>query len=928
MRLHTRRAINGSYNLKDPPGSPKLMYPGPQWVPDSLRASWCAAETLTRCSPHGTPVTYKSMRRMLDYVLPHQRERCKVGIELMLRDGRFTPERAPSSACSFTNLNLSRLEPPGLRNSPRRGSPRAPHLQDDYLDKLLESHQEAMTEFAKWRDEPKPTLWCSEGSTSETTPSPRVGNPYQTPNVAGMKVSAHEAQSRLERVQVARPYVSSSYTELERISEAPFERVMSSLPSSESDASAVVQEQSHKTVLTREPPKGSSLSDVKPSSEMVRPVDLREPGKGMAAKSRLLLSSAHAPVHSELPQPNPRRGNVPRVLPEAIQKVSASETRSSPERVQIARYEASPSSAKPDCLSAPPGFSTGPPSVALEFQLACKPLTEGSKPQFFKLSPETVVPISRPSPSLSMHAKPLEQSNKTVLSREFPRGNSLTGVKPSSRDISALASPIRVNPRASMKPSTTRREVSTEKGPSAAKCSPLPNAAPMLRKSTPVSSLRAPAARSSEDGATLSFPTNSIRHTLETVSTRRVVRVTAHREPETPSQLSREAAPPRSVGPAVEQALVLSSSKEGEERRVYDTVVSIQRKSEGPHSPSSETARKQSNPSEVTEGKWLARAAMYIRERMNARSSVCDEFIRCTLKGPPDKSRASEATKEVQRCDVDVVNEESKASVSPRSPGTCPESSKLSRSPPEAAILQCSSLSLHSCKKTRLTVTSLSPVLSVKREIFAPFFSSRSARFSQTFPSPSQPSSGLSGPFPKSSDDEDYKPQPLKVVSLTHASSVEQHSPEIEGSAPYPVLRPGITQTSLSRLPSLEEWWQARCKPPDVMAEPEQRNNSLVSNNGGSSATKRSPLTEAVYTLPIPPSARSLRMCNPHHTSPELVWRVLQPPDWAAIRRSLNRVVSKFEPRRRNSHSPLGSVRFASSVHVFSCLHTALEISH
>ena len=62
MRLHTRRAINGSYNLKDPPGSPTIKYPGPQWVPDNLRAAWCAAKTLTRCLSRDTSTTYESAR--------------------------------------------------------------------------------------------------------------------------------------------------------------------------------------------------------------------------------------------------------------------------------------------------------------------------------------------------------------------------------------------------------------------------------------------------------------------------------------------------------------------------------------------------------------------------------------------------------------------------------------------------------------------------------------------------------------------------------------------------------------------------------------------------------------------------------------------------------------------------------------------------
>ena len=240
MRLHTRRVIHGSYNLKDPPGSPKLMYPGPQWVPDSLRASWCAAETLTHCSPQGTPVTYKSTHRMLDYVLPHQRERCEVGIELMLRDGRFTPERAPSSACSSTDLNLSRLEPPGLRKSPRRSRSRAPRLQDNSLDRLLTNYQESMNELAKWREESKDMFRSFSGSVSKLETSQNVGSCPRMSSVARMKVSKPETRDQLEQAQTARPYADSSSTELERTSKAPFERVISSLSSTKSVVSAVI----------------------------------------------------------------------------------------------------------------------------------------------------------------------------------------------------------------------------------------------------------------------------------------------------------------------------------------------------------------------------------------------------------------------------------------------------------------------------------------------------------------------------------------------------------------------------------------------------------------------------------------------------------------------------------------------------------------
>ena len=137
VRLHSWRASHGSYNLKDPPGSPTLKYPGPQWVPDNLRAAWCAAETLTHCLSRDASLTYKSAHWMLDSVLPDQCEHCEIGIELMLMDGHFTPEQAPCTR-SYTDSSPLTPESMGLRKSLRRGSgSRAPCLQDNTLDKIL-----------------------------------------------------------------------------------------------------------------------------------------------------------------------------------------------------------------------------------------------------------------------------------------------------------------------------------------------------------------------------------------------------------------------------------------------------------------------------------------------------------------------------------------------------------------------------------------------------------------------------------------------------------------------------------------------------------------------------------------------------------------------------------------------------------------------
>jgi len=440
------------------------------------------------------------------------------------------------------------------------------------------------------------------------------------------------------------------------------------------------------------------------------------------------------------------------------------------------------------------------------------------------------------------------------------------------------------------------------------------------------------------------------------------------------------------IGHAVKQALALSSSKEGEERQTYVAVISIQRKSEGqlspntstafrppavtsvpslvlpaqtaippptrdepmppseavtrrydlnivckiptandkPHSQSSETARRQSvtigHPPEATERKWLDRTATYIRERRNARSSTDDEFVRQPSKVPPDKMTAPVTLRHV----LNVVSENEKASEKPRSPGVCPESYELSQSLPEVVSPHCSSLSLHSCKKIRFTVTNLSPVSSTLHAILSPLPSSESVVSQQAVPS-DWSSPDLSRLNVKSFHDGDREQRPSKAVSSTNGLNARLHSPEVETRALRPVSKHDSAQVSLPCIMSLEGWWRVRCKPPNIAVEPERRNSNVVSKTIDSSATKHLPPAKAAFGLPRS-SVRSLRMCNLRYPRPELVWRVLKPPNWAAIRRSLNRVVDKFELRRRTSCLPLSST-LASSSHVFSCLQTAIEIS-
>src|SRR6266566_1521563 len=198
---------------------------------------------------------------------------------------------------------------------------------------------------------------------------------------------------------------------------------------------------------------------------------------------------------------NTLRETGPRADPVAV---STPKTPNPPERVQLTCSKASPSSVEPD-------------------PVARNPL-------------ETGTPISSPPHHPSMRVKPVEQSTKTVLSREPPKGNSLMGIMPSGRIVSVPV-PKCVNTRTSGKLPIIKTKVNVEKDAKARRHSPMPKAAPTLLKSTPVSSIwaRTPAS---------SFPSSrmiSTLHTTDVVNTRRGGKGTTRWNPETrtPSRVSR-----------------------------------------------------------------------------------------------------------------------------------------------------------------------------------------------------------------------------------------------------------------------------------------------------------------------------------------------------------------------------------------------------
>ena len=235
----------------------------------------------------------------------------------------------------------------------------------------------------------------------------------------------------------------------------------------------------------------------------------------------------HTLNRSAGPSPsNTHRETGPRADPVAV---SNPETQNPPERAQLAHPKVIPSSAEPEPVPAPRALETSPPSVAHGFQPACKLTSAGFKT--LKSISETGLPISRPPPHPSVHVKLLEQSNTTVLRREFPRGNSLMGTKPSTRVVSAPTSPKRGCIRLPEKrPVKKVVEVSSGKRTSATKHSTIPKAAPTLLKSSPVSCIQALPPVSS-------LPSSrgiSTRRTSNAISTHQVVSETTHGKSKTP----------------------------------------------------------------------------------------------------------------------------------------------------------------------------------------------------------------------------------------------------------------------------------------------------------------------------------------------------------------------------------------------------------
>ncbi|KAF8337748.1 hypothetical protein F5887DRAFT_920317 [Amanita rubescens] len=298
---------------------------------------------------------------------------------------------------------------------------------------------------------------------------------------------------------------------------------------------------------------------------------------------------------SDCSSPSPRQFTPhkeigPHVTSVDSQSVSAPETRNSPGRVRVARPKASPSSNELDSPSAHQS------TIRKPLQAPKLMTTRFDKPES---TLETVSTFLKPACDISVHAKPLEQSDTAVLTREPPKGSSLTGDMPSSRVISAPSK--RVDACTPGKCPTRKVEVSIQKRTSASRHSPFPNAALTPRNSMAILSIRPPLTRSSKDGSEPSSQVTLKTSPSNIVNAGRIVSETAHQNTETRARVSltvTAAAPWFDKQPSVAGGL---------ERLIERSIIDTERTEQAPMPSSSEVEERRPVPyavvSEIMEKK-------------------------------------------------------------------------------------------------------------------------------------------------------------------------------------------------------------------------------------------------------------------------------------------------------------------------------------
>ena len=324
------------------------------------------------------------------------------------------------------------------------------------------------------------------------------------------------------------------------------------------------------------------------------------------------------------------------------------------------------------------------------------------------------------------------------------------------------------------------------------------------------------------------------------------------------------------------------------------------------------------------------------------------------LKVPLDKATEPDN----QRCILNVVSKDEKASTRSRSPESSMGSVSLSRPQFKAILLQpdgemmaaLSQPEVSRCKTPDDGVRKHNLTLSIKAII------SKMKRMNEAY-AISQSSIELNGPFVKSPNNGDCEWRPIKVVSSLNIPRAERRLPEAKADAFPPVSRPSDVWTSVSCSLSAGFEWQARWKPPNMTILARQYIYDIISaiitwRNGRPPKVRTGFVPILKHNLALVglccfpkdclvlsrwslhrtglrrgKSTRwSVRCVYTHaHDSKELNAQALKPHSWAALRRLLNGVIDKIEMRQKTSCSPNRLTRTRLPF-VLCCSHTALEI--
>ena len=196
-----------------------------------------------------------------------------------------------------------------------------------------------------------------------------------------------------------------------------------------------------------------------------------------------------------------------------------------------------------------------------------------------------------------------------------------------------------------------------------------------------------------------------------------------------------------------------------------------------------------------------------------------------------------------------------------------------------------------------------------------------SVMFRQAIP-PNLPSPEPNGLVIKSSHNEDYGQQLNKVINSLDNLNARLHSPKLETEVLPSILKLTSIWAALLFFLSIGLWWWARHKPPYKVTQISQWLLNVISTtitgntSGCSHEFQRGslPVSEPSHSLAVPAAH--------HHPSLGFIWQIIKLLNGAASQWSVNKFIAKI----RWLHLTPG-LWPSSSCPVFSCLHTAPEIS-